>query len=601
MSLTESVLMWIVSFLIFLVILYVCYKISYKLGIKKALYRTTYILLSIIFAFSITPYVNNELFNMDLTKFNITLTYKEESFTTIIDYVEEVIAHSDFLNDLYEYFPSLKDLFMDFPQVVLAPITYVLLFVLFMIIWFPLYLYLSYKRKRRVLYDREDKKSHRVWAGVLGAVQMVLIVSVVFSPINGINRIYQESIRNTLDDEYDSLCEGTGFLEEYKNYCDIVEKYDSTIFATIGSKNSLSDYVFDSLTRISYNGHYTNLSNEASLIVKSSIVLNQSGLLSVMETDSETIPVPLLIEKEFTDEDIDIIVDTLSNSKYSENLLIELEELVYNTLDGFTEQIVGEKTLDFNVSLTQDETIEEIKIVMKALPVLVNSSLISDIVKIKNIIEHFVYEVPENIKDERVIMAFIIDLAENIDLENLELLCEYLIESKIIDHVAPQIIDKVFGEFGFNFTATSGDLLDQIYNVIDFAKLVKKYKADGFLHFFKIMSDEDLVIAGDIFNYLSMSDDSRQFINFLFSTIFKDFDYYYTADIMNLNDWVKEAPVIRDICSIVHDIMYKDYVDVDRIIKVWKNKDSEAAEIGRNIIRSNTNYLVKEIVASLDK
>ena len=40
MSLSMGVLIWIVSFLIFLGILILSYKVSYKLGIKKALYRT---------------------------------------------------------------------------------------------------------------------------------------------------------------------------------------------------------------------------------------------------------------------------------------------------------------------------------------------------------------------------------------------------------------------------------------------------------------------------------------------------------------------------------------------------------------------------------
>jgi hypothetical protein len=138
--------------------LYICYKISYRLGIKKALYRTTYILLSVIFAFVLSPLLNVELLKMDLTNIDITLTYQGEEFYTLVDYIEEVIVHNDFLNDLYKYFPSLKDLLMDFPEVVLAPVTYVLLFIIFMIVWMPLYLYLSYKRKRRILYEREDKK-----------------------------------------------------------------------------------------------------------------------------------------------------------------------------------------------------------------------------------------------------------------------------------------------------------------------------------------------------------------------------------------------------------------------------------------------------------
>ena len=86
---------------------------------------------------------------------------------------------------------------------------------------------------------------------------------------------------------------------------------DSTIFAFIGDDKSISNYTFDALTRISYNGEQTTLSNEASLIIKSSIVLNQSGLLALMSTEDSIITMPLLMEKNFNEEDIDIIIELL--------------------------------------------------------------------------------------------------------------------------------------------------------------------------------------------------------------------------------------------------------------------------------------------------
>lgn len=601
MSLTESALIWIVSFLIFLIILYISYKISYKLGIKKALYRTTYILLSIVFAFSITPYVNRELFSLDLTKFDITLKYKDQSFTTIIDYVEEVIAHSEFLNGLYVHFPSLKDLFMDFPQVVLAPITYVLLFLLFLIIWLPLYLYLSYRRKRRILYDREDNKTHRVWAGILGAVQAVFVISVILSPINGINRIYQRSIKNTLDEEYDSLCDGNVLLSEYKIYCDIVEAYDSTIFALIGDDNSISNYTFDALTRITYDGEQTNLSNEASLIIKSSIVLNQSGFLSLMATDDGIITMPLLAEKNFNEEDINIIIETLGQSKYSANLMVELEELIYNTLYAFSEQELGVNVEGVVQELTPEERLQEIKIFLEIIPLLMKDYLFNQILDMIDIIVHFVNEVPENRKDEEEIFRFINEVSNSVDLDNLELLCEYLFESKIFSSVLPRFIDKAFGHVGFNYVVTDGDALDQIYNVIDLAKLFKKYQPTAVLDFFTRLNDEEMMLVGEILNYLCASPESVNFVKFLLGLIFEDFDYYSNVDFLEIRDWSKEALVARDVCVIIDSIVKGKEIDFGLIKELWRNKDSQLVELMKKMLRTNSNILIKELVKSLDK
>ena len=320
MSLTESFLIWIISFLVIVGILYISYKISYKFGIKKALYRTSYIMFSIISAFVLAPLINDELFNFDLSRVNITLYYKDGVFHTLIDYIEEVIVHNEFLNDMYKHFPSLKDLLMDFPQIVLVPVTYLMLFIVFVIVWMPLYLYLSYKRKRRVLYDREDKKSHRIWAGVLGCFQAVFLISIILSPLNGISRIYKNATSDTLDGR-SSLCDENEALKKYKVYCDVLDVYNSTAFATIGSNNSVSQLMFDSLTRISYDDGYTSFSKEAALIIKSGIVLNQSGLLTSVLESSDTIPVAAIVENNLSDEDIDIIVETLSESRYSEDLI----------------------------------------------------------------------------------------------------------------------------------------------------------------------------------------------------------------------------------------------------------------------------------------
>ena len=334
MGSTESVLVWIISFFVLALILLLAYKFSYKLGIKKALYRTTYILICVIFSFILAPIVNEFLVEYDLSKINVTLSYNEKTVTTIIDYIEEIIAHSKFLNDLYVYFPSLKDLFMDFPQILLVPITYVFLFIIFLIILLPLYLYLSYRRKRRILYDRGDGVHHRAWAGVLGCVQCVFIISVLLSPLNGIGRIYKNATNDTLKDNESSLCQEVSALNKYNKYCNIVELYNSTIFSTIGGNDSVSDYIFDSLTRISYGDGYTSFSDEASMIIKSGIVLNQSKLLDVVLNGSKAIPMDVVLKNTLSDSDIDIIVDTLSNSKYSEEILSELEQVSINTLNN---------------------------------------------------------------------------------------------------------------------------------------------------------------------------------------------------------------------------------------------------------------------------
>ncbi len=595
MSLVERCLVWIISFLIFLLLLFIGYKVSYKLGIKKALYRTTYILLCVVMAFVFAPWVNNELLSYDLSNFNITLCYKDKCFTTLIDYIEEVIVHSDFLNDMYKYFPSLKDLFMDFPQVILVPLVYVVLFFVFLIVWLPLYLYLSYKRKRRILYERKDNRSHRIWAGVLGSVQVIFVVSVLFAPLNGVSRIYQNSTNDTLKNKNGTLCDERKEFEKYRFYCDILEIYDSTVFANIGGNNSISDYTFNALTRISYEDEYTSMSEEATLIIKSGIILNNSGLLDSLSSDSSTIPASVLVKNNLTSEDIDIIAETLSSSKYSADVVEELGIVVVNTLNDMMKVVLQDYSFDIGLSLSGEELVKEIKIGLNALTVLGSSDLLDDLLRAKDRIEDFVENCPENRKNDRVVLSFLLDLANLLDLDQFEMFCEYLFESKIFSDVIPYILDYAFKSIGFNFLVVGGDVLDQFYNVMDFVKLLKKYQTPDILEFVQFLNDDEMILMGEILDYMVNSSDARGVILNLLNLIFGNMQYS-PDDVISISDWNKEVYYIRDICVVAKKVRDGGSVSREDIAYfLSKRNESQSIKFFIDVLQLNLDYFISII------
>lgn len=577
MSLSSSLGVWFISFFFFLLIIYIGYKLGYKLGLKKALFRTTYILLSVIFAFVLTPILNRAVFNLDLRNFNITLIYKDEQFYTLIDYIEEVIAHSEFLNDIYAYVPSLKDLFMDFPEVILSPVTYVLLFIVFLILWLPIYLYLSYKRKAKILYDKIENKKNRVWAGIITSVQLIFIFSVVLTPINGINRIYQDSVNDTLEEEYTSICDDNVIFSNYSKICDLIELYDASVFADLGNKGGFNNYVFDSLTRISYDGGYTSISKEASMMVKGTIVLDQSGLLDIMEEDLDIIPTSLIINNKLSDKDIDIIVNTLSNSKYSQEVLMELGDLVTNTLKEMLSQLLTYEDFKFDYSMGNDKVVKEIKVILNAIKMLSGTDLLPQILVFIEKIEKFIETVPNYSIDEIDVFDFILDLVNSVDIDKLELFGEYLLESSTFNKVLPYIIDNVFFDAGFSFVSTNGDLLDQFYNFLDFGRLVKKYQSRDPLKLVADMSDEDVAFAAELLQYVASCPETKPFVDFLFSLMLEAFDYYSLEDLYAIPNWANESLYIREFCSILYEsIRVTGKMDIVRLANLFKYKnDSE--------------------------
>lgn len=588
MSSTQSILIWILSFVVFLIIMLISYKFGYKLGIKKALYRTTYILICVIFAFVLAPIVNEYLVDFDLSKINITLVYKEKSFTTIIDYIEEIIAHSKFLNDLYAYFPSLKDLFMDFPQILLVPITYVFLFVVFIVILLPLYLYLSYRRKRRILYDRGDKIHHRIWSGVLGCVQTIFIISVILSPLNGIARIYKNATSDTLSNKESSLCDENKNLQKYEKYCNIIEAYNSTIFSTIGGNDSISDYIFDSLTRISYGDSYTSFSDEASMIVKSGIVLNQSKLLDIVLEGKKSIPVEIVVNNNLNDKDIDIIVETLSDSKYSEELLSELEVVVTNTLNNIMSDLLGVENFNVNYELSEQDRINEIKIVLKAIASFGNTTLLNDMMTVKNKVNYFINEYPENRKTETTVFAFLRDVTNSISIDEFEMFCEHLFESKIFNKLIPHILDKLLRQIGFDFVATDGDVLDQFYNGMDAFRLIKKYQPYGAIELFSELNDEEYVLLAEIIDYMVHSKDSINFIKNILIIIFKDLDVdFHMDEIITVKNWNDEIPFIKKMIPLIKRIDNGEKVSFSELWEILNLENSDLAMIFKDIVSEN--------------
>lgn len=602
MSLTEGFLIWIVSFLFLVLVMLIAYKISYKLGIKKALYRTTYILLSVIFAFVLAPVVNGYLFQIDLSRFNITLYYKEASFTALIDYVEEVIVHSEFLNDLYVHFPSLKDLLMDFPQILFVPIVYVFLFVLFLIIWLPLYLYLSYKRKRRILYEREDNKKHRIWAGVLGCVQVIFIVSAVLSPLNGLSRIYQNATKDTLDDESASLCDEHQALSKYEVYCEILEVYNSSVFATIGGNDSVSNMIFDSLTRISYDEGYTSLSKEASLIIKSGIVLNQSGLLDSVLVSENMSLLDAIETNNLTDEDIDIIVETLSESNYSQDLLVEITSMVENTLNQLMKQIFVKENFVIEYEIDTKDAINEIRVGLKTLVLLGNSSLLNDLLIVTDKIIEFNEEVAVNKMDEKVVFGLLLDIANSVDLDALSTAMSYLLESKIFKRSLPFILDRILSQFGFSFVATQGDYLTISNKAIDFFRILKKYQTNDPLDLVVRLEEEDLLVFADVLQYLMNTAETSGFVRFLLYEMLRWLDInYMPSDIINIKNWKKEIFVLQDFCEIVQRAMNGSGFEFNDVVRILSYKDSEFVDVVIKTAKSNSSFFLRELILMIGK
>ena len=392
------------------------------------------------------------------------------------------------------------------------------------------------------------------------------------------------------------MCDEVEALNKYSKYCYLIDAYDATVFAHFGSSKSINGYMFDSLTRISYDGGYTSVAEEATLIMKSSIVLDQSGLFSALSKGDDVIPMELIINNNLSDSDIDVIIETISNSKYSSDLLLELGDLVVNTLDDLLSRYLGYEGFALDYFMTNEEIISEIKVALKAIKFLSGSELLKQILNVKDIVEDFVNNYPMYDLDDIGVFSFIVNLVNAFDIEDFVAFSDYLFESSILNKIVPHVIDEFLGEFGFKFVQYEGDVKKILLAFMEFGKLVKKYQPEDFFTFIVRLNDDELELFANLCVELLNSEETKYFGDFVFGAAFADFDVYSLENILAIDNWDEEIYGIREICYIMHDYRSKNEIDISALVDFALNSDYKVADIFLSIFQRNLDYFVKLIL-----
>jgi hypothetical protein len=268
--------------------------------------------------------------------------------------------------------------------------------------------------------------------------------------------------------------------------------------------------------------------------------------------------------------------------------LIELGDLVTNTLNSLLSDIFNYQGLTLDYSMSREKVVSEIKVILIAIKMLSGTTLLNQILKTAEKIKNFVETVPEYKINEFVVFDFILDMVNGTDLDELETFVEYLFESSTFNKVLPYILDSVFYDAGFSFVATNGDVLDQFYNFMDFGRIVKKYQINDPLKLVASMDDEDVVLTAEIMQYMANCAETRGFINFIFGEIFRDFEYYSMSELYAIPNWGNEALLIRDFCGVMYNIVRQTgEVDYAKLISLLKNDESPFVQMLVDFFRIN--------------
>lgn len=563
MKLVWKIVIFIVSFLIFSFFLFINYKIGKKEGIKKALYRITHRSVCVIVAFILAPYITEFILNYDLYEGGHSIRYNGMHFYRIIDFIEEIIVHNEVLNDIYNLFPSIKNLLMDFPQVLFIPFGYILTFILISLFLLPLYLYLSYRRKRRVLYDKSYDKKGPVIAGILTVVQSVFLVSIILTPVNGLTKIYKDSSYDLIDDS-STICRQNPYLEKYDFACKVIEGYNSSIFGLIG-ESPINDYVYHSLTRIKYDENDTSLNSEIVSIARAGIVLNKTGLLNAI-TISDFSDVTALNFNGLTEEDIDVVVVAFEKSLYTRDVIFDVYEWSKSYLDWLLKDIVNE---NFKTNYEYDDVVGELKIILKAINYILNNrDFLGNIESVYDIIDAHVKKYGKSAGFEEVV-KLVFDIVYEVDVKSLSEIYLLLKDSKIYNELVPQILDHLFTVIDVRITSASNtsELNEVVLHCFNIINIMKNHAyIYDLLHLAHDLTDEEVAYIGDLIEYLNSTESFKylvyDLVSYGVSTAQLKLDLPFEV-IMEIDDWDREIEVVHLVFKIVYRSIRYGYIDYD--------------------------------------
>ena len=436
------------------------------------------------------------------------------------------------------------------------------MFILISLFLLPLYLFLSYKRKKRILYDIEYKKSPRVWAGIISAVQSLVLVTIVLTPVNGLSRIYKEASRDLIKDE-SNICLQNEFLEKYNVACQIIEGYNASVIGVIDD-NIISRYVYSSLTRINYSDKETSLNNEVVTLARAGLILNKTGLLKAMNI-SDFDDVRALDFHSLTLEDIEIIIKAFEESLYTRDVVYDVYKWSKEYLGWLIMDLISE---DIPIEYTYDELINEIRIILTTINyILNNQTLLNSINNVYKIIEEFV-ETNKNDLVFRPIEKLFFDVIYEVDFDSLIVVFNYLKETKIYHDFVPRMLEYFLRLINIDVELNDINDLNTIVNyALGIAKRISNHRyIYNVFHLLNDMTNEDIAYLAEFMDFMV---NDEKLIDLTYALISfgvgeAQLKLNIPVEILyEITDWKRELELTRLVINIIYKAMHTGIIDYD--------------------------------------
>ncbi len=325
MSATMVLLILNILFALFLVL---GFLFGFMKGLKKSALRLAFFFVSIIIAAIITPYISRLILD-------IQITY-EGSLTSIEDIILSAINNSSAeVSEVMAASPTLSALVENMPVMLVNLVSFVLLCYVLNLVGWVIYLVIAsaFFKKNKATVDETGKKvkskQWRIFGGLVGAAQGLILAFLTFLPLSGIVGMYNDlsTAQAVSADEGTSLNLSLSAQFINENVPDDVkvylDAYSDSAIAKVSGVLGLDDSVFNQVASVTVNNTKISLRNE---VVNIASVYDNVGFLIDVDFSSFDAFKTLDYDR------LSTAVDYIFNSKLLTTALPELVDYGFDKL-----------------------------------------------------------------------------------------------------------------------------------------------------------------------------------------------------------------------------------------------------------------------------
>ncbi len=563
---------------ILLLVILFCFGLGVIRGRYKSIRRVSYFLLVAILLWA---------FMIPLTRFVLNFEINSFGIVTLKDYIINFIESNEEISKFLDKSVELRRIVESYPEVIVSPLLFVVLMIVIVPILYPLYwlyvlLYnliakLVFKRNKYMVDEtgkvlrndkgkkvKVDRKAHRLQGGLISIAQGLMFVGVTLLPLNFVNRVVSNTVKETNYDSAASICSLDNF-KDFEEYCKYLDMYNDTIFAKIGGNKSLDKYINDHMTTIKIDDWELNLEDELTQTMVSVVLLEDSGLLELFM--SGDIDLANINWSKINFDKIDMLIDALFDS----NTLSSVIETGVNYVlsEALKDRLIDLLKDDDIVSKLTYENKDEIKADLKE----VSST-------IRYIVEKEMYKLIVDNVDNPVLIV------NGVNESDIEVVLNKLLSVKILSKAMPSVV-KAYGEkYGVNEIGNMSDELNEeiVSNIVNAVKFVKTMELTNFDELTEgnlvdnlgnllfengVIKDNSKDSMATLLHSLNSSYLFKDVLSTQINKLLEDKDYKVDARVMKYVDskdgWIKELEVLENAYNLYDEYDKTDVIDYAKV------------------------------------